>query len=149
MTLLLNHYRWFFGDIPRSNAETMLLSDLNKPGSFLVRNSERSACYVVSIRCRDKRVRHYRIKKLDNGTYAISNTVSFTSIPDLMAYYQQQADGLQEVLMYPCIISEKPSTVGLSKHTNKEWEIDRKELKFVKKVGTGQFGEVCMERLVE
>jgi len=37
---------------------------------------------------------------------------------------------------------EKPVTGGLSHSTRDQWEIDRGSLKFVRKLGHGQFGEV-------
>lgn len=37
---------------------------------------------------------------------------------------------------------EKPVTEGLSHRTRDQWEIDRTSLKFVRKLGSGQFGEV-------
>ena len=37
---------------------------------------------------------------------------------------------------------EKPVTAGLSHNTRDQWEIDRASLKFVRKLGHGQFGEV-------
>lgn len=37
---------------------------------------------------------------------------------------------------------EKPATGGLSHNTRDQWEIDRSSLKFVRKLGQGQFGEV-------
>ena len=37
---------------------------------------------------------------------------------------------------------EKPVTSGLSHATRDQWEIDRSSLKFVRKLGHGQFGEV-------
>lgn len=37
---------------------------------------------------------------------------------------------------------EKPVTGGLSHSTRDQWEIDRSSLKFVRKLGHGQFGEV-------
>ena len=37
---------------------------------------------------------------------------------------------------------EKPVTEGLSHRTRDQWEIDRSSLKFVRKLGQGQFGEV-------
>ena len=123
-----------------SDAEISLKSGLNQVGSFLIRYSDNSKGYCIAIRCHD-RVMHYRIKKLQIGTYAISHRISFESIPGLVKYYQQQADGLRLRLMYP-YISEKPPTAGLSKQANKEWEIDRRHIKLVKKVGTGQFGWV-------
>ncbi|KAG8245297.1 Tyrosine-protein kinase Src42A [Homalodisca vitripennis] len=42
-----------------------------------------------------------------------------------------------------CILKiEKPVTGGLSHSTRDQWEIDRSSLKFVRKLGHGQFGEV-------
>lgn len=37
---------------------------------------------------------------------------------------------------------EKPVTEGLSHRTRDQWEIDRSSLKFVCKLGSGQFGDV-------
>ena len=37
---------------------------------------------------------------------------------------------------------EKPATDGLSHNTRDHWEIDRTSLKFIRKLGHGQFGEV-------
>lgn len=37
---------------------------------------------------------------------------------------------------------EKPVTEGLSHRTRDQWEIDRNSLKFVRKLGSGQFGDV-------
>ncbi len=37
---------------------------------------------------------------------------------------------------------EKPVTADLSHNTRDQWEIERTSLKFVRKLGHGQFGEV-------
>ena len=37
---------------------------------------------------------------------------------------------------------EKPTTADLSHTTRDQWEIERNSLKFVRKLGHGQFGEV-------
>ena len=59
-----------------------------------------------------------------------------------MVYYQQQADGLCCILRSPCLVTEKPQTVGLSKQANEDWEIDRRQIRLIRKLGAGQFGEV-------
>jgi hypothetical protein len=41
-----------------------------------------------------------------------------------------------------CLQIEKPMTSGLSHSTRDQWEIERSSLKFVRKLGHGQFGEV-------
>ena len=89
-------------------------------------------------------MRHYRIRRLDVGGFFVTRRVTFETIPELVQYYQKQADGLRANLKAPCLISEKPQTAGLSKEANKAWEIDRKSIRFVKKLGAGQFGEVWM-----
>jgi fyn-related kinase len=37
---------------------------------------------------------------------------------------------------------EKPQTVGLSYNTRDQWEIPKTSLRFIRKIGHGQFGEV-------
>jgi fyn-related kinase len=44
--------------------------------------------------------------------------------------------------LYEIVQIEKPVTDGLSHRTRDQWEIDRSSLRFVKKLGSGQFGDV-------
>ena len=118
------------------------MTGYNQPGSFLVRDSETTpGDFSLSIRDQE-RVRHYRIRRLDNGGFFVTRRATFNTILDLVAYYRQQADGLCSNLIHPCRVAEKPQTAGLSKQANEEWEIDRRQLRFTKKLGAGQFGEV-------
>ena len=83
-------------------AEKQLLMPFNNYGSYLVRDSETTpGDFSLSVRDRE-RVRHYRIKKLENGTFFVTRRVTFESIVDLVVYYQQQADGLCVNLISPC-----------------------------------------------
>jgi hypothetical protein len=43
---------------------------------------------------------------------------------------------------YTILQVDKPTTSGLSHATRDQWEIDRASLKFIRKLGHGQFGEV-------
>ena len=134
--------RWFFGKIKRVDAEKQLLMAFNQCGSYLVRDSETTpGDFSLSIRDVE-RVRHYRIRKLDNGGFFVTRRATFPNIQELITYYQQQADGLCSTLMYPCLVTEKPQTVGLSKQANEEWEISRQQIRLVRRLGAGQFGEV-------
>ena len=114
----------------------------NQYGSYLVRESERTpGNFSLSIRDTE-RVRHYRIERLENGTFFVTRRVTFETLQNLVAYYQQQADGLCVNLRYPCLNPEKPQTVGLSKQANEEWEIDRQQIRLIRRLGAGHFGEV-------
>jgi fyn-related kinase len=44
--------------------------------------------------------------------------------------------------LYPCVSLEKPQTAGLSKLTNNDWEIERKQIRLVNKLGSGGFAQV-------
>ena len=123
-------------------AEKQLMQTFNAFGSFLVRDSETTpGDFSLSIRDRD-RVRHYRIKRLENGTFFVTRRVTFETIQDLVTYYTTQSDGLCVNLVQPCLLSEKPQTAGLSRQANEEWEIDRRQIRLVRRLGAGQFGEV-------
>lgn len=61
---------------------------------------------------------------------------------ELVDHYSKDPDGLCVNLRKACIQIEKPVTGGLSHNTRDQWEIDRTSLKFMRKLGHGQFGEV-------
>ena len=120
------------------------MQPFNDCGSFLVRHSETTpGNYTLSVRDTEK-VKHYKIRRLDVGGFFVTRQVTFQTISELVQYYKKQADGLCVNLKAPCFISDKPQIAGLSKEDNNTWEIDRKSIRFVKKLGFGQFGEVWM-----
>ncbi|XP_055088222.1 tyrosine-protein kinase Blk isoform X1 [Periophthalmus magnuspinnatus] len=135
---------WFFKDVSRREAERLLLAPGNKPGSFLVRESE-TCKGSFSLTVRDlvpeegDVVKHYKIRNLDKGGFYITPTNTFVSLQDLVKYYNGKADGLCQRLLAPC----KPRPPQLPWAAD-EWEIPREMLKMVKKLGAGQFGEVWM-----
>uniref|UniRef100_A0A8C1YRV5 Tyrosine-protein kinase n=1 Tax=Cyprinus carpio TaxID=7962 RepID=A0A8C1YRV5_CYPCA len=120
------------------------MAPANKPGSYLIRESETSkGSYSLSIRDVDTQrqdvVKHYKIRSLDNGGYYISPKITFTDISSMIKHYHKQADGLCRKLEKPC---EKPKA---QKPWDKDaWEISKESIKMVKKLGAGQFGEVWM-----
>ena len=118
------------------------MQPFNSVGSYLIRDSETTpGDYSLSIRDTE-RVRHYRIRRLEDGSFFVTRRVTFKTLQDLVAYYSQQADGLCVHLQQPCLLSEKPQTVDLSKGGKDEWEIDRRQIRLVRRLGTGQFREV-------
>ena len=119
------------------------MQPFNNCGSFLVRDSETTpGDFNLCIRDTEK-VRHYRIRRLDDGGFFVTRRLTFETIPELIQYYEKQADGLCVNLKAPCLISEK-QTAGLSREANEAWEIDINSIHFVKKLGAGQLSEVWM-----
>ncbi|XP_017487338.1 PREDICTED: tyrosine-protein kinase Src42A-like [Rhagoletis zephyria] len=133
---------WYFGKIKRIEAEKKLQLPENDHGAFLIRDSEsRRNDYSLSVRDVDT-VKHYRIRQLDEGGFFIARRTPFRTLQELVEHYSKDADGLCVNLRKPCVQIEKPQTSGLSHNTRDQWEIDRNSLKFVRKLGQGQFGEV-------
>ncbi|KAK2856652.1 hypothetical protein Q5P01_005387 [Channa striata] len=133
---------WYFPETKRLDAEKMLLAGGNQQGAFLVRNCE-SQKGELSLSVLDSgRVKHYKLKKLDNGHYFVSRTRTFQTLKELVGHYSRHSDGLCVRLGEPCKKMEAPQTHGLSYNTVDQWEIDRKSIKLLKKLGAGQFGEV-------
>lgn len=134
--------RWYFGNLKRIEAEKLLLQPFNNFGSYLVRESETTVGdYSLSVRDME-RVRHYRVKQMENGSYFVTRRIMFPNLKQLIEYYRSESDGLCTVLKQPALLAETPQTAGLSRGVNEKWEIDRREIRFVKKLGAGQFGEV-------
>ena len=133
--------RWYYGDISRTEAEKLLYGEGNQRGSYLVRDSETvPGGYSLSIKDRDK-VKHYKIK-CEREAFFIVPHIKFRSIASLIIHYQGHLDGICVNLLYPCVSLEKPQTAGLSKRTNDDWEIDRRQIRLVKKLGSGSFAQV-------
>jgi len=133
---------WYFGKIKRIEAEKKLLLPQNDHGAFLIRDSEsRRNDFSLSVRDGDT-VKHYRIRQLDEGGFFIARRTTFKILQDLVDHYSRDADGLCVNLRKACAQVEKPTTADLSHNTRDQWEIERSSLKFVRKLGHGQFGEV-------
>ena len=128
----------------RVEADKQLMHPYNDRGSFLIHDNDvKSDSYLLSIRDTEK-VRHYKIRRSDAGGFFVTRRKIFETLSGMVAYYTQDADGLCVTLKNACLIAEIPQTAGLSKETNKAWNINRKSIHFVRKLGTGQFAEVWM-----
>ncbi|XP_046883262.1 tyrosine-protein kinase yes [Hypomesus transpacificus] len=136
---------WYFGKMGRKDAERLLLVPGNQRGTYLARESETTkGAYSLSIRDWDDmkgdNVKHYKIRKLDNGGYYITTRAQFENLQKLVKHYTEHADGLCYRLTVVCP-TVKPQTQGLSKDA---WEIPRDSLRLELKLGQGCFGEVWM-----
>ncbi|XP_064607263.1 tyrosine-protein kinase SRK2-like [Liolophura sinensis] len=129
---------WFVAD--RKEADKTLLLAGNPRGTFLVRESTDKASYALSVRDFDEVkkeycVKHYRVRKLDNGGCWISPRRTFTSLIELIDHYSGSADGLCCRLTQAC-----PKSRPVVQF--REMEVNRDAIKLVKRLGNGHFGEV-------
>ncbi|XP_041090078.1 proto-oncogene tyrosine-protein kinase Yrk-like isoform X3 [Polyodon spathula] len=136
---------WYFGKMGRKDAERQLLCHGNPRGTFLIRESETTkGAYSLSIRDWDEakgdHVKHYKIRKLDNGGYYITTRSQFDTVSQLVKHYKGSNDGLCSCLLKACPNST-PQTLGLS---HDAWEISRDTLRLDTKLGQGCFGDVWM-----
>ncbi|XP_063710532.1 tyrosine-protein kinase SRK2-like isoform X3 [Symsagittifera roscoffensis] len=141
---------WFFGAISRRDAEQLLNAPGVIPGTFLIRKRETCASgYSLSMRddktaCMDN-VKHYKIKLQEqDNKYFITAKIKFSTLKELVAHYQTDADGLVCALTKPCLMPA-PQITSLA-HTD-HWEFPRERITFFKKLGHGQFGEVWSGQL--
>uniref|UniRef100_A0A8C5T402 Tyrosine-protein kinase n=1 Tax=Malurus cyaneus samueli TaxID=2593467 RepID=A0A8C5T402_9PASS len=106
-----------------------------------------AGAYSLSIRDWDEakgdHVKHYKIRKLDNGGYYITTRAQFDTVQQLVQHYVERAAGLCCRLAMPCH-KGTPKLADLSVKTKDVWEIPRESLQLLKKLGNGQFGEVWM-----
>ncbi|KAM9776894.1 tyrosine-protein kinase Fgr isoform 2-T2 [Syngnathus typhle] len=136
---------WYFGKMGRKDAERQLLGHGNQRGTFLIRESETTkGAYSLSIRDWDDNkgdhVKHYKIRKLDNGGYYITTRSQFDTVQDLVAHYTDTNDGLCYYLTKACP-NCTPLTMGLGRDA---WEVSRSTLSLQRKLGHGCFGDVWM-----
>lgn len=133
---------WYFGKLRRIEADKKLLMPENEHGAFIIRDSEsRENDFSLSVRD-ENCVKHYRIRQLDEGGFFIAKRTSFRTLQALVEHYSKDADGLCVNLRMPCAKLDKPDTNDLSYKTKDHWEIERSSLSFIKKLGSGQFGQV-------
>ena len=134
--------RWYHGKLKRIDAEKRVLAPGNPHGAFLIRDSEsQMGNFSMTLRDGDA-VKHYRIKKANAGAYFIAARAMFESLQELVRHYMNIADGLASRLTHVCPRTTTPITRDLSHATKDQWEISRSSLQLVKKLGSGNFGEV-------
>ncbi|NWT81784.1 BTK kinase, partial [Lanius ludovicianus] len=142
----LEIFEWYSKNITRSQAEQLLKQE-GKEGGFIVRDStSKTGKYTVSVYAKSSgdpqgTIRHYVVCCTPQNQYYLAEKHLFNSIPELITYHQHNSAGLISRLKYPVSQHKKsaPSTAGLGYGS---WEVDPKDLTFLKELGTGQFGVV-------
>lgn len=140
----LERFDWYSKNMGRTQAEDLLKTE-NKDGGFLVRDSSKAGKYTVSLLTKvggenSGSCRHYNICTTPQGHFYVAEKHNFSTIPELINYHQHNAAGMVSRLKY--IVSKRaqpPSTAGLGYG---EWEIEPRNLTFIKELGVGQFGVV-------
>ncbi|RXG59079.1 Tyrosine-protein kinase isoform SRK4 [Armadillidium vulgare] len=124
---------WFYCNITREQAETLLSKPPNEIGSFLIRPSEsrRNEFSLSESRCSPK------------GSFYISPQMKFTSLEQLVTYYQEHKTRVSLKLKNPCQTPHKEELPQVSNlKVIDTWEIQRHQIQLQEKLGTGNFGEV-------
>ena len=135
-------YSWYFGATTRKDAEKQLMQPFNVYGSFLIRNSDTSpGNYTLAIRD-TKKIKHYKIHKLDGGGFYVTPQVTFEDIPKLVDYYSKQADILCVKLKAPCLHNKPSSAANVLNQVSEVFEVERSSITLNKKLWTGEFSEV-------
>ncbi|CAF0898766.1 unnamed protein product [Adineta steineri] len=134
---------WYFTETNRRDAERFLEQPHNGKGTFLIRPSDtnqgQESLSVLDLN-KDKHfhVKHYRIRRTNQGMYYISSKTLFSSLQDLVNHYQKNIDGLCCLLTRPCRKIEP--TVPADRHGL--LELDRSQLTRTELLGRGNYGEV-------
>lgn len=150
----------------RNEAERLLEYLDNKPGMFLIRDSEtHSGKLVLSLLDYDEKrslfTRHYKIEKHPNSKFSVvgvRNPTLFDTLDDLVEYYQSNIfyiifmrnidmltlfDFLENFILKrkltkPCLKEKKFAGI------HDVWEEDRENIQLMKKLAEGNFGEVYL-----
>ncbi|XP_008053461.1 tyrosine-protein kinase FRK [Carlito syrichta] len=133
---------WFFGATKRADAEKQLLYSENQTGAFLIRESESHKGDLAISVLDGGVVKHYRIRRLDEGGFFLTRRRTFSTLSELVSHYTKTSDGLCVKLGKPCLKIQVPAPFDLSYKTVDQWEIDRNSVQLLKRLGSGQFGEV-------
>ena len=134
---------WYFGAISFKHAEEVLMQAPNDHGSFLICDCKKaSSGFTLVVRVKST-IKRWRIDKSSNKKYFIHPDTAFESLQQLVEYYTEHTGEFSfEIIKTPCVPTEVYRTAGLSKATNKAWQIQRNSLKLCKKIDTGNFGEM-------
>ncbi|KAK4310718.1 hypothetical protein Pmani_017747 [Petrolisthes manimaculis] len=143
---------WYAGGVTRQESVALLLNPYNTTGAFLVRDSQSTQGYSLSVRDKGE-VKHYLVKEGTLGTnkhYYVKESQVFSDINHIIQHYQHN-DGLCVRLTQHYksqdntrqqLEEERSHQLEEEKSEQPEWEIDRNTIKLDTMLGSGNFGEV-------
>lgn len=146
----LNSMPWFHGKITREEAETLLQAKSAPDGQFLVRESTNFPGDYTLCVCYQGKVEHYRVIAKANRM-TIDEDEFFENLSQLVAHYKADADGLCTQLTKELIGDSKDTghnggyhDVDLKAFKEAGWVIEDREVKYLEKIGKGEFGDVML-----
>ncbi|XP_066914738.1 dual adapter for phosphotyrosine and 3-phosphotyrosine and 3-phosphoinositide-like isoform X1 [Clytia hemisphaerica] len=83
----LEEISWYHGDMQRTAAEILLLSDGILEGTYLLRKSRRHDDYAVSVRCEGS-VKHFMLSFSGKAQSYIFGNASFYTIQELLDHFE-------------------------------------------------------------
>lgn len=133
----------WWSDVSRREGEKQLMKSGNAKGTFLVRKASDLTSFVLSIRDFDHdtfgvRIKHYRIRKLEDGDVCITSRRIFKTLLQLITHYKTAGGGLCCQLVAAC---PKINT------QIEDLEVDLESIRFMQRIGCGHFGEVYIGKL--
>merc|ERR1711962_316279 len=144
---------WYFGDMTREDAESLLGDTANPDGSFLIRHSDKNnGMMVLTLKYFNTRppepeiykYMNYNVKR-DGKEVWFSSRKKFKSLCELIDFcMQNKAEGVATKLTNICLIPPPHADPAFEFH-NKDHDslrVPMKELKLDERVGSGQFGDV-------
>ena len=142
-------FRWYFGQLARQKADRKLHRFGTEKGTYLIRESDaQPGCHALSL-YDGQRVKHYRIRRSDNGGFFIGPNLIFRNLDLLIEHYTVKADGLISKLGEPythCHTvsqeGEEESAEYLELFKQDKWEIERSTINLTRRLGSGNFGDV-------
>ncbi|KAL3315845.1 hypothetical protein Ciccas_005515 [Cichlidogyrus casuarinus] len=105
---------WY--NISRREADEKLIAEGLERGAYILRPSSAPQNFALSIRTDEMKsngqknwvVKHYKIRRADNGAYFISDARPFRTVQDLLEFYKTEPAGLCCVLTVPWPRQYKP-----------------------------------------
>lgn len=139
----LEIFDWYYKSYSRERSEAVLRKE-GKEGCFLVRESSTPGMFTLSLYTSESEgiVKHYHIKKNNEGHFFIAEKHAFPTIQELIHYHKHDSAGLSTRLRSPPSPEggkTAPATAGFG---HSKYEIDPAEVITEQVLGAGCFGTV-------